>query len=676
MNDNGNTSGPSAVPSSQQSPATPAGFWVRGGAWLLDLLIVLLPAVVLAAALGLTRGSNAGKALLGVLYIAYQTIMVGMRGQTIGKMAAGISVVCVDGAPISYQRAFARALLRSLSGWLICIGSIVAVFNPGRITLHDYFTDTRVVYLGLVGKGRKAVMVSIAVFLPVIAIAGLVLAVSLPTLAFLTIQFRCNSGNAKSCNSVGYWYQSGQGNVPKDMPRAAKFYKKACDMGYAPACDAIRLLGEGDIAGGQGKPQAASAASSTPAPGGISNLERACSSGDAAACGRLGFRYEKGNGVQKDVSRAVAFYKQACHGGSAISCGALGFLYHRGNGVEKDETRALAFYTMACDGGDGWSCSSLGSRYAEAADYARAASFYQKACAGKYKDACSNLGYLYYTGKGVRKDLSRAAPLFKQACDGGSSGACHNLGAIYDEQGRDAAAAVLYEKACDGNWPLACYNLGMMYHRGEGVARDSSRELEFYQKACDEGSVEGCAALGSMYSAGDGVEKSQLRATKFFSQACDGGIMLACYNLGVQYEKSSGVDSAAEAAAMYKKACAAKVAIACSNLGNLYKEGRGTKKNSDLAAEMFQRACGLDYGVGCTNLALLNMEAYGIKSNSPRVIALFKKGCEKGDHTGCFNLGALYSNIKNYPQSRIYFARACKMGYQKSCTLLKRMGGR
>ena len=70
--------------------------------------------------------------------------------------------------------------------------------------------------------------------------------------------------------------------------------------------------------------------------------------------------YAKGNGVEKDFSKASELYKKACDGGNMQGCGHLGFMYEYGNGVEKNEQKAVELYKKACDGGEMNACRSLG----------------------------------------------------------------------------------------------------------------------------------------------------------------------------------------------------------------------------------------------------------------------------------------------------------------------------
>ena len=80
----------------------------------------------------------------------YDTIMIGSRNQTFGKMAVGIKVVGADDrAPIGYARAFRRWLSTAALWALFTVPGIVDHLLPLRDernqTLHDKFARSVVV---------------------------------------------------------------------------------------------------------------------------------------------------------------------------------------------------------------------------------------------------------------------------------------------------------------------------------------------------------------------------------------------------------------------------------------------------------------------------------------------------------------------------------------------------
>ena len=80
-----------------------------------------------------------------MLVVAYDTLLWGRFGATLGNMAIGAKVVNLDGGAIGYGRALARALMKIVSGWMLCIGFLMAAFDDQKRTLHDRVAGTLVV---------------------------------------------------------------------------------------------------------------------------------------------------------------------------------------------------------------------------------------------------------------------------------------------------------------------------------------------------------------------------------------------------------------------------------------------------------------------------------------------------------------------------------------------------
>jgi len=84
--------------------------------------------------------------LPAVLYIVYEGVMLGARGQTFGKMAMNIRVVRVDGSPISKGQAWGRSVMRAiLASCLSLFNYVPALLTKDKTCLHDLVASTRVV---------------------------------------------------------------------------------------------------------------------------------------------------------------------------------------------------------------------------------------------------------------------------------------------------------------------------------------------------------------------------------------------------------------------------------------------------------------------------------------------------------------------------------------------------
>ncbi|MGS0764779.1 RDD family protein [Syntrophomonas curvata] len=133
-----------------------AGFWIRLLAFSIDLLIVtglnsLLWNFLLPTEAGISlfhKIINVNSLFLGITGSVYFILMTRYFQQTLGKMIVGIKVIQRSGEPLSWVTVIFRELVaRSLSQLMgLNLGYIVCWFNPGKRCVHDYLSDTWVVY--------------------------------------------------------------------------------------------------------------------------------------------------------------------------------------------------------------------------------------------------------------------------------------------------------------------------------------------------------------------------------------------------------------------------------------------------------------------------------------------------------------------------------------------------
>ena len=155
------------------APATAVrygGFWIRVGAYLIDVIILfvvqgiidfalrgsLIPAyqqpqpgdigalVAILPALGITTMVNL---FIGALY---EGLFVARVGATPGKMVCGLKVVRPDGSLLGLGRSFGRYFAK-FGEWIILflgwIGFVMAGFDSQKRALHDMICDTRVIHV-------------------------------------------------------------------------------------------------------------------------------------------------------------------------------------------------------------------------------------------------------------------------------------------------------------------------------------------------------------------------------------------------------------------------------------------------------------------------------------------------------------------------------------------------
>ncbi len=144
---------------------SPAGFWIRFVALIVDSIILFAVMLAILVPIGLSAGFMAAlsdpAALIGVaaslgaafsavsflVPMLYEVVFIGWRGQTPGKMVLRLKVIRMDGGDVDYVKSFIRWIGKIPSALLLCIGYIMAAFTENKRALHDLIAGTRVVRL-------------------------------------------------------------------------------------------------------------------------------------------------------------------------------------------------------------------------------------------------------------------------------------------------------------------------------------------------------------------------------------------------------------------------------------------------------------------------------------------------------------------------------------------------
>jgi uncharacterized RDD family membrane protein YckC/S1-C subfamily serine protease len=126
-----------------------AGFWSRASASTIDAAIIVIVFTGLTVALILATGRYLPWywlmfAIVPAWWI-YATVCEWKWGATLGKRMAGLRVLRPDGRTLSLPAALARGAGKLVSGALLGLGFVIALFDRRRRTLHDRIAGTVVV---------------------------------------------------------------------------------------------------------------------------------------------------------------------------------------------------------------------------------------------------------------------------------------------------------------------------------------------------------------------------------------------------------------------------------------------------------------------------------------------------------------------------------------------------
>jgi TPR repeat protein len=183
--------------------------------------------------------------------------------------------------------------------------------------------------------------------------------------------------------------------------------------------------------------------------------------GHVRAMTYLGNAYRYGEGVARDPTEAVIWYRKAAGLGDHGGMTNLGMMYADGEGVAKDPLEAVRWYRMAVDLGE--------------------------------PTAMNNLAVLYSAGSGIAKDPAQAAQLFRRAAESGEASAMGNLAmALNDGNG------VPVDPAEAAQWLLLCIANGDQTQkdqilRGKGSRFRKQTRVEVQKLLIDRGLLSGRA---------------------------------------------------------------------------------------------------------------------------------------------------------------------------------------
>jgi len=334
--------------------------------------------------------------------------------------------------------------------------------------------------------------------------------------------------------------------------------------------------------------------------------KKAAELGDAGAQFKLGVMYEAGQGVKKDYTEAIKWYRRAAAQGDADAQFNLGLMYDLGRGLKRNHSEAVKLYRKAEEQGHAYAkvLLNLGvmsamelqclSQY-KAHKYQQALITCKKAAPHGKGLAQYILGTMYTRGEGVKKDDAVSFRWYRMAADYGIPDAEYEIFIrLSDGTGvkMNAAEASRWEqKAAEhGNFPAQAL-LSAKYN----LEQDYSKAGKWYYELAERGDIDKQVNLGRAYLYGYGLNQDYFKAIKWFKKAAKQGDASAEFYLGTMYRKGQGVkQDYSETVKWYRKAAEQGDAAAQFNLGAMYSGGRGVMQSGAAAADWYYKA-GLTY---------------------------------------------------------------------------------
>lgn len=230
---------------------------------------------------------------------------------------------------------------------------------------------------------------------------------------------------------------------------------------------------------------------------GIDYLQKAANAGNGLAYYRLGVINKNGIYVNKDLNKAAVYFDKAMR---IIDFGAdnnnpemqciKGSMYREGNGVEKNIDRAITYYKNAADNNYAPAQNEL-YEILKTSDYDSAYKWLEKSAQLNYPKSQYRLGAILFR----QGDYSASYHWTKSAADHDYSPALRQMGAIYEHsdaskmrqnlgiEKNEYIAHEYYERAVafDQDNYIATFDLAIAYRDGVGCEINNDKALQYFQ---------------------------------------------------------------------------------------------------------------------------------------------------------------------------------------------------
>ena len=297
-------------------------------------------------------------------------------------------------------------------------------------------------------------------------------------------------GNKFAQYSLGNLYYYGNG-TDKDLSHAFHWYMKSAEQGqpYA-AYAAAQMYNKGEyVFKDENQAQEYYKQALT----GFLELESKDQADDNLFY-KMGTMYKNGLGTQKDMIRAIEYFKRSAEMNNTNAKRTLALEYLSGEYLELDIEKGLEMLTECADSGDTLSCYKLGKIYFKGEivykDLNMAEKYFLKASQKENRYALYSLGTLYLEKE--KYSLHKAVEYFDKAVqyDEIKPYAAYSLAKIMLDNNpyhdSEKAVSILELAAMENEW--ASFLLGRLYLYGtDDIQKDKEKALEWLKLSAEQG---------------------------------------------------------------------------------------------------------------------------------------------------------------------------------------------
>lgn len=364
--------------------------------------------------------------------------------------------------------------------------------------------------------------------------------------------------------------------------------------------------------------------------------------------------------------------------GDPIAQRDLALMYLYGRDTEKNVDKAIEYYKKAALCGSTHAMMSLCDIYSDKKMYVEAISYSKKLMDYGYAKSAFNIGICFSHGFGTVQDKERAKEYYALGASMGDAD-CMNLLASMEKTKSNEIH--YYETAARLENPIAQYNYGAYLAMGIGTSPNYVKALywigraivngyqiqaekysvivkEIYNQA-SYGNIDATYAMGWCLKNID-AKKAQEYTNKALENATSD--VLAIHAL-FNHDDSNSIEWLTKSAKMGN-------AFAQNELGVRSLGGDGVRQDYNIAFELFKKSAAQNYPDGMFNLAMRYKNGEGTAQNIPLFVEYLQRLVTMQYANAIYFLGDYYYQKQNYAEAVKLFQKSVSVGLLQALAYL------
>ena len=198
---------------------------------------------------------------------------------------------------------------------------------------------------------------------------------------------------------------------------------------------------------------------------------------------KLAKKYDMGDGVMRDLSRAAELYQSAAEHGHADAQYNLGVMYSQGDGILRDRNRAVALYRSAAEQGHVDAQFNLGVlSYTE--EFSESLKWIRRAAEQDLPDAQYWLSELYQWSSANEAEREESKEWLRRAAESGHAEAQWSMyNTLVLDDGDEVEATKWLRRSAENGKGTAQMIIGEMYALGDRVVQDDREAFKWFRRA-------------------------------------------------------------------------------------------------------------------------------------------------------------------------------------------------